>query len=84
MASLPQNWPDEDDVLSESYKPKGDYSFPEDKMNALLAEGRDEEARVELVHLLQEGVDSGPGIPVTPEFWTELRTELHERAKSRR
>jgi hypothetical protein len=33
---------------------------------------------LELEALLLEGVNSGPGIEVTPEFWAELHSELDE------
>lgn len=49
-----------------------------------LAEDTDTPERVaarrdRLNRLIQEGLDSGPAIPVTPEFWAEMRRRLEER-----
>jgi antitoxin ParD1/3/4 len=38
-----------------------------------------EEDQERLEAALLEGLDSGPGIEVSPEFWKELRAELAER-----
>jgi hypothetical protein len=62
---------------------EGNYILPKDHkllgwtVDALLEEGKVEEARAELERLVLEGVDSGPAIEATPEFWAELRAELH-------
>jgi hypothetical protein len=49
-----------------------------------LADGTDTPERIakrreRLNQLIQEGLDSGPSIPVTPEFWAEMRRRLEER-----
>jgi hypothetical protein len=49
-----------------------------------LAEDTDSPERVaarreRLDQLIQEGLDSGPAIPVTPEFWDDMRRRLEER-----
>ena len=41
----------------------------------------EEEEQERLEALLLEGLDSGEGIEVTPEFWKELRAELVERRR---
>ncbi len=41
----------------------------------LLREAREREANAKLEARLIEGLDSGRGIEVTPEFWTELKSE---------
>jgi hypothetical protein len=35
--------------------------------------------RENLERLLQEGLDSGPPIPVTPEFWEDMRRRVEEK-----
>lgn len=39
--------------------------------------------RERLNQLIQEGLDSGPAIPVTPEFWEDMRRRLEERMAAR-
>ena len=66
MATAPRNYlPLDDDG---NYAPK-DKDYPGYTVDALLAEGKVEEARTELERLVLEGVDSGPGIEVTPQYW---------------
>ncbi len=43
------------------------------------AQKEEEEARIE--KLLLEGLNSGPGIPVTPAFWDDLKTETKRMLK---
>lgn len=49
----------------------------------LEAEGPDEEHDEELEQLLLEGLDSGPGIEVTPEYVTKKRAEWRERHRGK-
>jgi len=55
-----------------NYVLPSDHRLPGWTVDALLEQGKVEEARTELERLICEGVDSGPGIEVTPEFWEEL------------
>jgi antitoxin ParD1/3/4 len=41
-------------------------------------------SREELEAKLLEGLDSGPPIPVTPEFWSDLQKRVEERAAAKR
>ena len=47
---------------------------------------RDQKARAQdrLEVLLLEGLESGAGEPVTPEFWENLRREIQERRHKRK
>jgi len=36
-----------------------------------------------LQHLLLEGLDSGPGIEATPEYWAKMRRELIEKHRGK-
>jgi antitoxin ParD1/3/4 len=40
--------------------------------------------REELEKMLEEGINSGPAIRVTPEFWEECRRRVQERLMARR
>ena len=60
-----------------------DHTLPGYTVDALLSQGKIQEAREELERLVQEGVDSGPGIEATPQFWEDIRAEIRRRAKSR-
>lgn len=59
------------------------HGLPGHTVDALLAEGKIDEARVELERLIQEGIDSGPGVQVTPQFWDDLRAEIRRHASDR-
>jgi len=48
------------------------HTLPGYTVDALLAQGKIPEAREELERLVQEGIDSGPGIEVTPQFWEDI------------
>lgn len=41
-------------------------------------------SREELERKLLEGLNSGPAIPVTPEFWADLRKRVSERVAAKR
>jgi hypothetical protein len=56
-----------------------DTDYPGHSVDALLQQGQVDEARAELERLILEGVDSGPGIKVTPKFWDDLRSQLRQR-----
>jgi hypothetical protein len=64
------------------YEPGG--AGPLDDFDFGLVDGTDSPERVakrreRLNQLLQEGLESGPPIPVTPEFWADMRRRLEER-----
>jgi antitoxin ParD1/3/4 len=59
----------------------GQYASPSDYVGQLVQADQKQRARAELERLLKEGLESGPPIPVTPEFWADLRREIadHQR-----
>jgi antitoxin ParD1/3/4 len=64
------------------YEPDG--TGPMSDFDYGLADDTDTPERVarrreRLNQLLQEGLDSGPPIPVTPQFWEDMRRRLEER-----
>jgi len=52
----------------------GRFSSPSDYIVSLVEEARRNAARERLEQLLLEGLDSGPPIEVTPDYW-EKKTE---------
>ena len=52
-----------------------DFGLPDDTDSPERVAKR----RAHLNQLLQEGLDSGPPIPATPEFWDDMRRRLEER-----
>jgi hypothetical protein len=82
MATIPQV-PNQSGLTTDSdgnYILPADHRLPGWTVDALLDQGKVDEARAELDRLVLEGVDSGPAIEATPEFWAELRAELHREA----
>ena len=67
-----------------SYILPSDHRLPGWTIEALLAEGKVEEARAELERLILEGIDSEPKIEVTPQFWADLRAEARENVVRKR
>ncbi len=62
----------EEQTASGGYTSQGEYVL------ALIQEAqRREQEQLEM--LLLEGLDSGPGIEVTPEYWQRKRAQLLER-----
>ena len=62
--------------------PKG-HRMPGWTVDALLEDGKVEEARAELERLVLEGVDSGPTIEVKPQFWERLHARARGEVRSR-
>ncbi len=56
------------------------YGNVSEYFRSLLREAQKQEAEQRLEALLLEGLASGPDIPVTREFWTELKAEARELA----
>jgi len=55
------------------------YSTASEYIGALIREEQKRQAEEKLEALLIEGLESGPPIEVTPEFWEKKRTALLER-----
>ena len=60
----------------------GGYGTASEYIRELIRQDQKQEAEQERMEaMLLEGLDSGPGIEVTPELWKELRDELVERRR---
>lgn len=88
MTTVTVSMPDSlKDFLDTEVQTKG-YGNVSEYIRTLLreAQAKNEDARLEA--LLLEGLASGEAIPVTPEFWKELRADAakilaqHNKAKS--
>ncbi len=54
------------------------YGNLSEYFRSLLREAQQAQADARLEALLLEGLASGEDIPLTPEFWTELKTEARQ------
>ena len=57
----------------------GPYQSPDEYIAALVTADRQRVALGKLEAFLQEGLDSGPPIEVTDEFWRSLHDEIDQR-----
>ncbi len=75
MATAPQpKWIDDEDYVKPGHK------LPGHTIDALIEEGKLDEAREELENLMLAGVDSGPGRVVTEEYAEEMVARARLRA----
>ena len=59
----------------------GGYSTASEYLRELVRKAQKETAKEKLEAMLLEGMDSGPAIEVTPEFWKDMHSRLDERIK---
>ena len=73
--SLPDPMKDfvEDEVATGSYGSVSEY------IRGLVREAQERKANEKLHRLLMEGLNSGAPIEATPEFWSEIRTDVARR-----
>ena len=55
---------------------QGQFSSPSEVVNEALRQARIRDAKKKLAELLMEGLNSGPGIEVTEEYWAKKKAEL--------
>ncbi len=56
----------------------GNYDTASDYFRDLVHEDQQRKAQQKLDALLQEGLDSGPSTPMTPQDWEEIRREVQQ------
>jgi antitoxin ParD1/3/4 len=78
--SLPESLKD---FIDRQLATKG-YGNVSEYFRSLLRDAQKEEEDARLEALLLEGLASGGDIPLTPEFWKELKTEAGEIAARHR
>ena len=60
------------------------YSTPSEYVRELIREDQKRRTREQVDLLLLQGLQSGPPIPVTPEFWSNLKKEALAKLNGRR
>ena len=83
MATMNISLPDALKGFVESEVSDGGYSTASEYFRELLRDAQKRKAEAKLEKLLLEGLESGEGVPVTPEWWENLRRELVERHRKR-
>jgi len=58
---------------------EGGYSSVSEYVRELIRADQRRKAEERIDALLLDGLDSGPSIPVTPEYWEEKKRKLTER-----
>ena len=58
---------------------EGGYSSASEYVRELIRADQRRKAEERIDALLLDGLDSGPSIPVTPEYWEEKKRKLTER-----
>jgi antitoxin ParD1/3/4 len=84
MSDLHISLPDELREFVDAQVSQGGYSTPDEYLGALLREARKNEEQERLEARLLKGLDSGPGIEATPEYWREKEARLvsqHQQAE---
>lgn len=76
--------PDAMKAFVEEQVQSGGYGTVSEYVRDLVRRDQKERAQNRLEALLLEGLESGPGEPVTPEFWEALRREIQERRNKRK
>ena len=77
--SLPQSLKD---FVEEQVK-AGGYSTPSEYLRELLRQDQKRRAQEKLEAMLLEGINSGPPIEVTPEFWEQKRKLIRKLAAAK-
>lgn len=54
----------------------GQFASPSDVVSRALEQALENQSRQRLRELLCEGLESGPAIPITPEYMSQRRMEL--------
>ena len=84
MTTLNISLPEAMRAFIEQKVAQGSYGSASEYIRQLVSQGpaaRQAKERLEL--LLMEGLESGPAVPVTDEFWAEKKAELLKRIEER-
>lgn len=85
MTTMNISLPDEMKAFVETQVQQGGYSTASEYLRELIRDAqKTRTAEERLEKLLLEGINSGPGIEVTPEFWERARQELERRIQARK
>lgn len=72
----------EEQPLEVSFEEKIKHKLPGYTVDILLERGDISGAKTELERLLLEGIDSGPAIEITPEYFQNMREKLRLREEA--
>ena len=83
MATMNISLPDAMRQFVEERVAEGGYSTASEYFRDLVREDQKREAQTRLETLLLEGLDSGPAVEATAEWWEQFRSELTQRFQER-
>lgn len=84
MTTMNISLPEEMKSFVETQVQQGGYSTVSEYLRELIRDAQKKRiAEERLERLLLEGINSGPGIEVTPEYWEARRRELERRLGAR-
>jgi antitoxin ParD1/3/4 len=83
MASINISLPDSMKTFLEEQAAKGGYGTTGEYLHALIREAQRREAKAKLEALLLEGLDSGPAIEITDEYWEQKRRAYDDRHRNK-
>ncbi len=84
MTTMNISLPEDMKAFVETQVRAGGYSTASEYLRELIREAKKRVAEERLEKLLLEGINSGPGIEVTPEFWERAHQELERRILARK
>lgn len=76
MATMNISLPDTMRTFVEQELSSGGYITASEYFRELVRERQRHRAQEQLESLLLEGIESGPGIEATPEYWANLKAEF--------
>jgi antitoxin ParD1/3/4 len=79
METLQIDLPESMKRFAEGRAAEAGYGSVDEYVRELIRSDQERRRQERLETLLIEGLDSGPPIPVTPEFWQEKKRKLIER-----
>ncbi len=79
MATMNISLPDPMKEFVEAQVTEGGYTTTSEYVRELIRADQKRRTQERLEALLLDGLDSGPPVEATPEFWQQLRTDLLER-----
>ena len=76
MTTMNISLPDSMRTFIEQKVAQGSYSTASEYIRQLVREDQKRAAQERLESLLMEGIESGPSIEITPEYWAQKKAKL--------
>jgi antitoxin ParD1/3/4 len=83
MTTMNISLPDDLKAFVDEQVATGGYGTTSEFIRELIRDARKQAARQRLETLLLEGLNSGPAMPMTDEWWAERRRELERRIQQK-